>query len=459
MALTKVSYAMVNGAPFNVLDYASLATTVSAKDPSDAASHLFTSFLSWRAPIQAALNAAGAAGGGTVVIPKNSVPYYLDDYIYISSNTTVICQDLLILADYTSIGAAISVSANNVYVQNLLLDNSNIYAGGSGQNGVGISSGKNIKFYGGKIINCKSGNNNNGTGDGGKGVQIENGNGDEIVIDGMTFFNCFMAMSSIRDFTNLNPYHGIIFNNITANNCNILLFVRQANGAQSETGLQHSVKLNNFYALNCGFFEGTMQFSRASNVQVSNGIIACDSSPTPSSLIRGNHANCSFVNISWYANTDSCINLDPSTYAIDSSQVNKDNVYEINVLGQLNYFVNASIATSYRTLDGCTGRFITKLSPATAFFGYELRNGFSVFELIYNTKLVKASTNVAFDTSNYPYNFAGYSNNYNAPAVNTITQTYLPSVAANAANNTVYVNSSDGKLYFKDGSGVAHALY
>jgi hypothetical protein len=70
MSLTKATYSMIKGAPFNVLDYASLATTVTAKDPSDPNSHLFTSFLSWKLPIQAALNACFAAGGGSVVLPK-----------------------------------------------------------------------------------------------------------------------------------------------------------------------------------------------------------------------------------------------------------------------------------------------------------------------------------------------------------------------------------------------------
>ena len=67
-------------ASINVLDYEDLATTVTAKSPGDPNSHLFTSFVSWKLPIQAALDEAYNCGGGTVILPQNTVPYYLDDF-------------------------------------------------------------------------------------------------------------------------------------------------------------------------------------------------------------------------------------------------------------------------------------------------------------------------------------------------------------------------------------------
>jgi hypothetical protein len=255
-----------------------------------------------------------------------------------------------------------------------------------------------------------------------------------------------------------------VYSNITADNCKILFFVRQADGAQSQTGLQHSVQLNNFYALNCGAFEGVMQFSRASNVIVSNGIVVNSSAAT--ALIRGNHANCQFVNIGWYGDTASCVNLDASTYAPDSSQANENNIYDINVWGQVNVFADANIATSFRTLNGCTGTVTFRLAPASAFFGYELRNGTSIFNLSCNTsggavsKFVLANTALNFDGSTLPYTFAGFADGYNYSQVSAVSYTNFVTVAAgNVANDSLFLDTSTGKLSYKNSAGVVNALY
>jgi hypothetical protein len=469
MALTKATYSMIKGAPFNVLDYASLAEVVTAKDPSDPNSHLLTSFLSWRRPIQQALDDCYDAGGGCVVLPKNTVPYYLDDYIVVYDNTTFICEDWIILADYTSVGGSFGANGSNIVVQNLMLDNSNIYAGGSGQNGIGAGAGlsgvgKNIKFSGGIVKNCHQGV--GGPADGGKGIQIEPGDGEDIVVDGMTFSNCFMAMSTIRDFGTTDPYYGIVYSNITADNCGILFFVRQAGGAQSQTGLQHSVQLNNFYAVNCGTYEGVLQFSRASNVLVSNGVVVTDPTSSATSLIRGNHANCTFTNIGWYGDTGSCVNLDPGTYSIDSSQPVENNRYDINIWGQVNFFADGNVATTYNTLNGCTGNVTFRLAPATAFFGYELRNGTSVINMSCNTgptgtsKFVVASTNLNYNTSGLPYTFAGFSDGYNVSGTQNISFNGFKTIAATSVgNDTLFLDTATGKLSYKDSGGTTHALY
>jgi hypothetical protein len=469
MSLTKVSYSMIKGAPFNVLDYASLATTVTAKDPSDPVSHLFSSFLSWKLPIQRALDDCYDAGGGTVVLPKNTVPYYIDDTIIVYDNTTFVCEDWIILADYTTTGGSFGANGSNIVVQNLMLDNSDIYAGGSGQNGIGAGAGlsgvgKNIKFFGGIVKNCHQGV--GGPADGGKGIQIEPGDGEDIVVDGMTFSNCFMAMSTIRDFATVDPYYGIVYSNITADNCGILFFVRQSNGAQSQTGLQHSVQLNNFYAVNCGTYEGVLQFSRASNVMVSNGIVVVDPAVSATSLVRGNHANCTFTNISWYGDTASCVNLDPSTYAIDDSQPNENNRYDINVWGQVDFFANATVTTSNPTLNGCSGNVTFRLAPATAFFGYELRNGTSLFNISCNTgpfgasKFVLANTNLNYNTSALPYTFAGFADGYNVSGTQNISFNGFKTIAAaSVGNDTLFLDTATGKLSYKNSAGVVNALY
>lgn len=469
MSLTKATYSMIKGAPFNVLDYADLAVTVTAKNPSDPNSHLFTTFLSWKLPIQAALDAAYNAGGGCVVLPKNTVPYYIDDTIFVKDNTTFICEDWIILADYTSVGGSFGANGENIVINNLMLDNSNIFAGGSGENGIGAGAGasgigKNITFNGGVVKNCARGN--VAPADGGKGCQIEPGDGEDIVIDGMTFDNCFMAMSTIRDFGTPDAYYGIVYSNITAYNCDILFFVRQSNGAQSQTGLQHTVQLNNFYANGCGTFEGVMQFSRASNVLVSNGVVVVDPSASAQPLIRGNHANCTFTNIGWFGNATNCVNLDPSTYAVDSSQPNENNVYDINIWGQVNFFADANVATSYRTLNGCTGTVTFRLAPATAFFGNELRNGTSLFNLSCNTsggavsKFVLANTALNYDGSTLPYTFAGFEDGYNFSRVSTVDAVgFVTETATNVSNNNLFLNTATGKLSYKDNTGTVYALY
>lgn len=415
MPLTKVSYSMISGAPISVLDYANLAAITSCRDPGDVNSHLLTSFLNWTPAIQAALDEAHSRGGGCVVLPKNTVPYYVQDPITIKSNTTVVFQDFIILADYNLSGHTIGVDGENVHVHNVQIDNSNIFAGGSGYNGI-TAAGKNIRFYGGVVKNCARGFDPAplSPNDGGKGVQIEVGGAEAVVIDGVTFDNCFIAMSTVRGYEEADPFLGIVYNNITANDCEILFLVKQTNGAQNQTGLQHTVQLSNFYAVNCGAFEGVFQFSRASNVMVSNGIVVNDPAVVTTSLIRGNHANSTFSNVSWYGDTNSCISLDPSTYAPDDSQPNENNVYDINVWGQVQNFADANILTNFRTLNSCTGNVSFRLPPSVAFFGFELRNGTSAFNMscnigpFGNSKIVQAQTNVNFYGSIQPSNFEGF---------------------------------------------------
>lgn len=469
MSLTKVTYSMISAAPYNVLDYASLAEVVNAKSPSDPNSHLLPSFLCWDKPIKAALDAAYAAGGGTVIIPKNTVPYYVTDEVVVKDNTTVVFEDWLILADYNLVGHCLRCVGENITLHNVMIDNSNIFAGGSGYNGVVIvpnSSGtnKSIKIFGGWIKNCARGG--VAPRDGGKAVQCEPGEAELFLVDGLTITDCFMALSSGRQFLSPEPYYGIVYNNITAGNCGILLFVAQTNGPQDETGLEHTVQLNNFYAVNCGTWQGTLQFSRASNVHVTNGVVVFTSGVTNQSLIRGTHANCVFDNISWYSNTNSCVNLDASDYSIANNEPYDNNVYNINVLGQINVFADAAVTTPFRTLNGCVGNVTFRLEPAVAFYGYELRNGVSTITMSCNTgpstlsKTVVTTTNVNFNTSGFPFTFAGFGSGYNISAERGVS--YKGFVAENAADigtDMLFLNAATGKLSYKDSSGVVNALY
>lgn len=461
MALTKTTYSMINAAPFNVLDYSGLAETVSAKDPEDADSHLLSSFLCWNKPIQAALDAANAAGGGTVVLPKNSVPYYVTDEVVVYGNTTFVFEDWIILADYNLVGHTLRLTGDNIRVVNPLINNSGIYAGGSGYNGIWPSSGAGIKITGGYIKNCARGN--VAPKDGGKGIQIEAGNSYDISVDGVTFENCFMAMSTIRDYTVSNPYNGIVYSNIIAFDCLILFFVKQSNGAQSPTGLQHTVQLNNFYAKNCGAFEGVIQLSRASNVLVSNGIVVNDPGSVTTSLIRGNHSNCQFVNIGFYGNAPAVVQLDPTTYAVDSSQPNENNRYDIQVWGQIDVLLNANVSTTYATLNNCFGSIQCRLDPTTAWIGYELRNGNSVFEFSQGQKLYRAVTTLNFYGNAYwPESFADmntYESFLTATGLNAKYANFRAIASSAAPNNTLFIDSANNKLSFKDNLGAVNALY
>lgn len=391
-----------------VTDYSNLVYTATARSPGDPASHLLPTFNCWDLAIQAAFDEADARGGGVVVLPKNTVPYYVRDLITVKSNTTFICEDWIVLADYNYVGGTFGAEGENILVQNLMIDNSNIYAGGSGYNGIG-AGGKNIKFYGGMIKNCAAGYNNNqdwpgaptAPGDGGKAVQIEAGDGEDIVIDGMTFSNCMVAMSTIRDSGTVTPYRGIIYNNITADNCRILFFVRQV-GMNSTTGLEHSVQLNNFYATACGTYEGVFQFSRGNNVKISNGTVVVDPAYSATPLIRGHHADCTFENIGWYGDTTAVIDLDPSTYAPDNSYPNVNNRYNIDVWGTVAYLAYGTTGTSYNTLDGCNGNVSFRIAPTTGWFSYDMRNGQSVFNVSCNTGPYGSSKFATlFTSSNY----------------------------------------------------------
>jgi hypothetical protein len=219
-----------------------------------------------------------------------------------------------------------------------------------------------------------------------------------------------MAMSTIRGFENPENIYGIVYNNITADNCDIFFFVRQTNG-YDQTGLEHSVQLNNFYAVNCGAFEGVFQFSRASNVKISNGTVVNDPGTAATSLIRGHHANTTFDNVAFYGDAPAVIFLDPGTYNPDSSYANVNNRYNIDVWGTVQWLALSTNGTSFNTLDGCSGRVSFRNDPTVDWFSSDMRNGTSVFEVSRNTgpfgssKFATLTTNANYTGSPWPGNF------------------------------------------------------
>lgn len=403
-----------------VTDYADLVYVATARSPGDPNSHLSLSFNCWDLAIQAALDEAYNRGGGIVVLPKNTVPYYVRDPIYIKSNTIFECEDWIILADYNYIGGTVFAVGENIEVRNIKVDNSNIYAGGSGYNGLNIApmsfglTNTNVKFYGGIVKNCASGFGNTGAGDGGKGIQIESTNSANIVVDGVTFDTCFMAMSTQRNLAEVQPYKGILYNNITAKECFILFLARQTNAAQSQTGLEHAVVLSNFYARNCGRFEGVFQFSRASNIKIANGIVVNEATYPTCPLIRGNHANTTFDNIAWYGGSTPVIDTDVGTYIPDAAQAVKNNRYNLDIWGTPTWVAFGTNGAPNVSLNGCVGNVTLRNAPTSGFFSYAMRNGNSQFQLVSNTgpfgqsKAVMVDTATNFDTSGNPNNFAAF---------------------------------------------------
>lgn len=360
----------------SVSDYANLAFTHTAKDPGDPNSHVSTSFTSWRLAIQAAIDEAFARGGGTVVIDAGSATLshqtlLVDDSIYVRSNVRVEFEAEIKLGDYTTIGGLLLLFGDNIEVVNPRIDGSGIFAGASGENGICPFGGDNIKVYGGEVRNFARGNVYPNFG--GKGVQAEGADSANVLFDGTTIRGCFMGVSILMDFSEASTIGPLRFSNMFFEDCQIVLFTRQASGFDV-TGDKHSVILENFSAKNCGSFDGAIQLSRASNVLVADGLIV--TSASINSFIRGNHRFCEFRGLTFSGPCDQVINLDPSAYAVDSSYAIENNRYEFKHTGVAGYVANASIGTPFRTMQDCRMQFQLQNDVATKIVGDELRNGY-----------------------------------------------------------------------------------
>lgn len=160
MALTKVSYSMIEGAAFNVLDYGASPSATPAVN---------------RAAIQAAIDAANAAGGGEVFVPPGTYELEAVDY----GDTTVISIKLLnnvalrgagassILkvknaaygagAFYRLIGSRNDTLLSNASISNLTLDGNK--AGGQGAttqaSNVYLQVASNVTISNVKSVNAK----------------------------------------------------------------------------------------------------------------------------------------------------------------------------------------------------------------------------------------------------------------------------------------------------------------
>jgi len=379
----------------------------------------------------------------------------VDDYFTIGANTTVEFLAEVKLADYTTIGGTIVPGGDNITIINPRLDNSGIYAGGSGQNGISPTGAiSNLKVFGGRVRNCARGN--AGPKDGGKAFQFESAHSG-VVVDGTTVESSFMGISTKRDFGSATPAGPCIFSNIVAKSCGILLFVRQSNG-RSTTAREHSVILQNFQAQECGTFQGLIQLSRASGVLVDNGIVT--NSTSIDSLVRGNHAFCEFRGLQYFGDATSLINLDPSDYAIDSSYVNENNKYDIkHQSGTTGYIAYASLATTNRTLQDCQIRAHLQNDVATKIVGDELRNAYCLLDVQQGSHHIIATTATLYLEGRT--NFAIFATGLSTPRQNVTQLSFPATQIASTDPNTLddyEENATASPITLTDVSGASLAL-
>ena len=346
------------------------------------------------AAIQAAIDAVSTAGGGTVLISGTSSVYALATApVIVKSNVHVIFEGWLKLIAPSAGGGIMGTEEGSVncYIQNVKIDGNNIYSGGSGENGFGFGGTKH-KMFGGTIKNCAKGYGNSisTTGDGGKGIQNETEYGD-IVVDGVTFENCFMAISTRQEhIAHAYECGPQIFSNITATNCNILFFVEYAGVGSIPDGQKHSVILNGFSAKDCGdVSEGVLQFSNAGNVLVSNGLVTNSGFTTPA-FIRGRHRYCSFKGIQFAGNCTSVISNTPGTYCALTAP-SEQNYYELQHIGALANLLGSS-AASDKAITNSTLLARIDTDPSSGLIDVHVPDVSTHCVIVYDGKVLRGSS-------------------------------------------------------------------
>lgn len=387
MALTKATYSMITGSPVNVLDYSSLVVrqTAPLRGVNPATGWIGVAYDDWCFAIQAAFD---AAEGGSVLLPNRGTPYIISDVIILRTNTTFYCDGEIKLGNSTNGGGIAGTldGSTDCVIYDLKVDGSNIYTGSSGENGWGFG-GSNHRLIGGHIKNCARGV--GGSADGGKGIQNETEYGN-IIVSNVTFENCFMAMSTRQEHI-LHAYDcgPQIFTNITAEDCGILLFVEYAGVGSVPDGKKHSVLLDGFSARNCGSFEGALQFSNASNVLVSDGLIINPGFTTPA-FIRGRHRYCSFDNIQLSGNCTSIINNAPGTYC-PLTAASEQNNYNIQHIGTISTAIGSSVASD-RAITNSTINLRIDTDPSSGLVDTEVDDASTFCVITFDGKVLRGST-------------------------------------------------------------------
>lgn len=383
--------------PVSVSEFSHLVEHVTAKEPGNPSSHLFTEFDSWANAIQAAINYASANKRRRVRIPlKDGRKYLLDKYINVPLGVELEFEDFITLADYTTIGGILVIQGSGVVLQNPMVDGSGIFAGGTGENGIAVISGEHIRSYGGVVTGCARGN--EGGRFGGKAIQVEHSDAKDVKFSGMLLKDSFAALSSVRD-----ALHGdrvdVEFSDFTAINCGSLLLAKMTNSSDF-TGRQHVVRVHDFVAQNVGNGGAVIQYSRASRVAVLDGDIVNTSAYGQAPLIAGSHLYCDH-RVSYTGSADDLILVDSiNDYTVDMSYPSINNNYDIAATGTFKRLVGGANALSVVT--GGTGSFKLNDDVQEGFFGYAARNGAATFDVKNDSRNVTVNPNLNFIGSSNP---------------------------------------------------------
>ncbi len=255
------------------------------------------------------------------------------------------------------------VNAENVVINNIRIDGNFGYSGGSGENGFSCSNTINVTIRGGIIKNCNRGDfvlmadNTVYKGDGGKGIQTEHSGNQNLLIDGVSFYNCSIAISYRTEY-NAEEYAPQIIhaNNIYAENCPIFLYCGLINIGTLDASLLN-LNIENSTIKNCGWFKygvtdknhpddytgtdpenpnhskyqdegGVFVFDRATNLHLNNITVIGDKSSW--NIFCGTHNNCSFNNIVINQQCTSIISIDQGAYNLNYSDC-ENNYYKFIV--------------------------------------------------------------------------------------------------------------------------------
>ncbi|MEW7400481.1 hypothetical protein AB2S31_09570 [Elizabethkingia anophelis] len=331
--------------------------------------------------IQEALDIVEKKGGGTVIIPTSKNDYKISETLFIGANTRIVFgKSFLKLANYTKMGSVLvnKKGATNIEIIDPRIDANNIFAGGTGENGISFGDGGTCYVVGGIIKNCKSGDTAYRLG--GKGFQVEDKNVKLFKATGTKIINCSFALSTQFDITankEKNTSINVIYNNIIAENCDSFLLVQQVNGIE-DAYLKHNVEVSNFQVINNKNRDGVFIFSRARGVKISNGIIIGNS--RLESITRGRHSEIIFKDINIMQNSENIIDLRPSFFG-NASTKSEHNLYILNINKDFKYLLYSSANDEYAYRELFDSKFFIKTK-------FKYQNSMILPQAIYKTSQI-----------------------------------------------------------------------
>ena len=361
MAITKATYAMIDGAVFNVLDYGAVGNGTTDST----------------AAIQAAIDAANAANAGTVFFPAGT--YKLTDTVNLKANVVLkgAGRRVTYLTQFTNSKRCLSQSNTSFY--NDISD---------------LSFTINAGVTGATLIQLEGGSSN---------IQSCNfvGGANGAIVSATYYVNftgCEFGNQTTR---------GLQFSGVGGANSNSVTGTKFANITGDCISVSSGTYSVNVYG--CAF-----------EVITGYGI--------NSEAAIGTIIGCYFETISIAA-----ININGTSGIFMANNYFADNGLTVQGASRGNAYFNLRSASGDATSG--FGGFTTRADGANTLLTNE---GSSVDKTWTMTK-----TNINAATG------YGFFNNLRL----------TPILSASAENNSIFVNISDGKLYFKDGTGVDRALY